>query len=212
MFIQKKCVISHRQTNCSVTMNRKILFFIMMAVAITACKNDKKQVQEYLDRNYADREVKVVGKITPDSAFCPLTKLEATLLEVQAYRVQLMQFIEQNLDSAYQFACLIKDKYADENSFANLAYPNGQKNRLAYRVRCDEAGEEHYITFYKNLHDDTIEYSSFDVEDIIDSISVYYNSLMNGVNSIVSERNIQPAAKGNKTDTAENDNEVDEKL
>ena len=83
---------------------------------------------------------------------------------------------------------------------------------MAYRVRCDEAGEEHYITFYKNLHDDTIEYSSFDVEDIIDSISVYYNSLMNGVNSIVSERNPQPAAKGNKTDTAENDNEVDEKL
>ena len=60
-------------------------------------------------------------------------------------------------------------------------------------------------TFYKNLHDDTIEYSSFDVEDIIDSISVYYNSLMNGVNSIVSERN--PVVKANTGNAAE-DNEV----
>lgn len=165
------------------------MLMALVVFAGTACNDDKKQINEYLDKNYSDREVKVVGKVVPDSAFCPLSKLESTKLEVMGFRAQLMMLLDQDPDSAYRLAKSIKQKYADENTFANLAYPNGKNNRIAFRVRCDENGEEHYITFYKNIKDETIQYSSFDVEDVVDSLSLYYGLLMNGVNEIIKDNN-----------------------
>lgn len=186
-------VISQRNNDSSNSIMRKIIPFLLMSMAIfvwAACSDDNKQIYEYLEKNYSDREVKVTGDIVPDSAFCPMSKLESTKLEIMGYRAQLMMLLEQDPDSAYRLAKSIKKKYADENTFANMAYPSGKNNRLAYRVRCEEDGEEHYVTFYKNVKDETIQYSSFDVEDVVDSLSVYYSMLMNGVNEIVKDEKL----------------------
>jgi len=189
---------------------RKLLPFLLFVVVLAACNSDKKQIQNYLDRNYSDREVEVVGDVSTDSAFCPLTQLEGTTLEIMAYRAQLMMLLDQDPDSAVRLATAIKQKYADENTFANLAYPSGSNNRVAYRVRCNEAGDEHYITFYKNTKDETIEYSSFDVEDVVDSLNVYYTLLMNGVNELVGDKNADSKTEKAKVDKDNKDNKKDD--
>ncbi len=179
---------------------KKILSFILVSLIVSvwiSCKDDKKQITEYLEKNYSDREVKVIGEVVPDSAFCRLSLLESTKLEVMGYRAQLMMLLDQDPDSAYRLARNIKQKYANENIVADLITAKGSNNRVAYKVHCIEDGKKRDIIFYKDLKDETIQYCSFDVEDMEDSLYLYYNLLIDGVNEIVKGNENQE--KGEKT-------------
>ena len=156
-----------------------------------SCEDDKKQIKDYLERNYSERDVKVIGKVVPDSAFCQLSLLKTTKLEVMGYRAQLMMLLEQDPDSAYRLAKSIKQKYSDENTLANLLTPKGSNNRVAYNVQCTDDGKERYITFYKDLKDETIQYCSFDIEDVQDSLNLYFDLLMKGVDEVIQEKDGQ---------------------
>lgn len=190
---------------------KKLLSFILIAMVVSvwvACNDDKKQINEYLEKNYSDREVKVVGKVEPDSVFFPLSKLESTKIEIMGYRVQLLMLLDQDPDSAYRLAQYIKQKYIDEKTIVDLINPKGKNDRIAYNVQCTEDGEERYIIFYKNVKDETIQFSSFEVNDMVDSLSKYYALLVNGVNEIVNdyagyekkEKSEERSKEGNKKD------------
>ena len=193
---------------------KKLLSFILVAMVVSvwiACNDDKKQINDYLEKNYSDREVKVVGEVVPDSVFCRLSILESTKLEVMGYRAQLMLLLDQDPDSAYRLAKTIKEKYANENTLADLVTSKGNNNRVAYQVQCTEDGKKRYITFYKSLKDETIQYSSFDVEDMEDSLYLYYNLLMTGVDEIVKDRQGGKEGKDMKEKAQETTQETMEK-
>ena len=117
---------------------KKFFGFLMLSLVLISCNAEKKQISEYLENNYSDREIEVVGDIVADSAF----KMARTL----------------------------KAKYAGKNWFASIAYPKGKNNRMALMAKCKDDGQERVITFFKNTSHDVIEFSSLDVDEVIDSL------------------------------------------
>lgn len=171
---------------------------LLSLVACMACNSDKAKIETYLENNYSDREIEVVGDIAVDSAFCPLSKIDEAAIEIMGYKAQLQELLVLNPDSAYVVAANLQNKFADNKVFVNMAYPKGNKNRLAYMVKCNQGGKERVITFFKSESDDFVESSSLDVDDAVDSLLVSYNMLMDGVriiNQDKSNSNSKPEAK-----------------
>ena len=165
------------------------LFLLMAVVALTACNSDKKKIEAYIDNNFFDKEVVVSGDVTIDSAFCPMSQLDQNAIQLMGYRGTLLKLLEENPDSAYALARKLKTQLGDSKAFANLAYPEGKKNRLAYMTKCKVNGEERMVTFYKQVEGDKIELSSLDVDESIDSLMVGYNHLMDGIRVIIADKN-----------------------
>ena len=166
---------------------KKTLMFLSLVIVCMACNSDKDKIEKYLNNNYSDREIEVVGDITVDSAFCPLSKIEEAALEIMGYKAKLQDLLVDRTDSAIALANSLKVKFADNNEFINMAYPKGSNNRLAYMVKCNEAGRERIITFFKSTSEDFIESSSLDVDEAVDSLLVSYNMLMDGVRIITQD-------------------------
>lgn len=171
-------------------MMRKVLL-LLAVVALTACNADKKKVEAYIDNNFFDREVAVTGEVTVDSVYCPSSQLEQNAIQLMGHRGNLLKLLEENPDSAYSLAKALRVQLGDSKAFANLAYPNGKNNRLAYLAKCTVDGKERIVTFYKQLEGDNIELSSFDVEEAIDSLMVGYNHLMDGIRVILEDKNME---------------------
>lgn len=169
-------------------MMRKILLLLAVA-ALTACNSDKKKIEAYIDNNFFDREVAVTGNVTIDSAYCPMSQLEQNAIQLMGYRGNLLKLLDENPDSAYALAKMLKVQLGDNKAFANLAYPNGKNNRLAYMAKCTVDGKERMVIFYKQVEEDKIELSSFDVDEAIDSLMVGYNHLMDGIRVILADKN-----------------------
>lgn len=167
---------------------RKILLLLAVA-ALTACNSDKKKIEAYIDNNFFDREVAVTGNVTIDSAYCPMSQLEQNAIQLMGYRGNLLKLLDENPDSAYALAKMLKVQLGDNKAFANLAYPNGKNNRLAYMAKCTVDGKERMVIFYKQVEEDKIELSSFDVDEAIDSLMVGYNHLMDGIRVILADKN-----------------------
>ena len=167
---------------------RKILLLLAVA-ALTACNSDKKKIEAYIDNNFFDREVAVTGNVTIDSAYCPMSQLEQNAIQLMGYRGNLLKLLDENPDSAYALAKMLKVQLGDNKAFANLAYPNGKNNRLAYIAKCTVDGKERMVIFYKQVEEDKIELSSFDVDEAIDSLMVGYNHLMDGIRVILADKN-----------------------
>lgn len=170
---------------------KRNLLLLLAVVALAACNADKKKIEAYVDNNFFDREVVVKGEVTVDSAFCPLSQLEQNAIQLMGHRGNLLKLLEENPDSAYQLAKALKIQLGDDKAFANLAYPNGKNNRLAYMAKCTVDGKERIVTFYKQLEGDKIELSSMDVDEAIDSLMVGYNHLMDGIRVILSDKNME---------------------
>ena len=167
---------------------KKLLGFLILAFVLVSCNSDKRQISSYLDNNYSDREIEVVGDIVADSTFCPLDKLDNTSLEITGHKDMLMHLLEVDPDSAFSLARNLKAKYAGKNGFAAIAYPKGANNRMALMAKCKENGQERVITFFKSLHEDAIEYCSLDVDDAVDSLLVNYSMLMDGIEVILQDQ------------------------
>ena len=166
---------------------KKTLLFLSLVIICMACNSDKAKIEKYLNNNYSDREIEVVGEITIDSAFCPLSKIDEAALQIMGYKAQLQELLVDRTYSAIALANSLKVKFTDNNEFVNMAYPKGANNRLAYMVKCNEGGRERVITFFKSTSDDFIESSSLDVDEAVDSLLVSYNMLMDGVRIITQE-------------------------
>jgi hypothetical protein len=169
-------------------MMRKLLL-LLAVVALTACNSDKKKVEAFIDNNFFDREVTVTGDVTIDSAYCPMSQLEQNSIQLMGHRGNLLKLLDENPDSAYALAKALKVQLGDNKAFANLAYPNGKNNRLAYMAKCAVDGKERMVIFYKQVEGDKIELSSFDVDEAIDSLMVGYNHLMDGIRVILADKN-----------------------
>ena len=105
----------------------------------------------------------------------------------------------------------LKQKYDNENFVADLITSKGSNNRVAYIVKCTEDGNQRDIVFYKDLKDENIQYCSFDVEDMVDSLSLYYNLLIDGVNEIVKgDESKEKKEKTAETSTKDDSNKKDE--
>jgi hypothetical protein len=166
---------------------RKILSLLIL-LALVACSSEKKSIQNYLDNNFPETEIDIVGDVVVDSVFCPLAALDSVSSKLLEYRIALLDLLEQNPDSAFKLADQLNTTYSASNAFANMAYPKGKNNRLGYQVKCKMEEEEKYLTFYKNENDDKIEVSTFEVDESIDSLMQGYNRLMNGIKVILDDR------------------------
>lgn len=169
---------------------RKVLL-LLAVVALTACSSDKKKIEAYIDNNFFDREVEVTGEISIDSVFCPMSMLEKNAIQLMGYRGNLLKLLDENPDSAYALAQALQTQLGDNKAFANMAYPNGKNNRMAYMAKCTVDGKERVVTFYKQLEGDKIEMSSFDVDEAIDSLMVGYNHLLDGIRVILNDKNAE---------------------
>ena len=167
------------------------LFLLLAVVLMTACNSDKKKIESYIDNNFFDREVKITGEVTIDSAFCPMSQLDQNAIQLMGHRGNLLKLLDENPDSAYALAQALRVQLGDNKAFANLAYPSGKNNRLAYMAKCTVDGKERMVIFYKQLEGDKIELSSIDVDEAIDSLMVGYNHLMDGIRVIIEDKNTQ---------------------
>ena len=167
---------------------KNYLGFLILAIGMISCNAEKKQISEYLDHNYSDREIEVVGEIIEDSTFCPLDMLDKSSIEITGYKAMLMHLLEADPDSAFKMARNLKAKYAGKDGFANLAYPKGENNRMALMAKCKENGQERVITFFKDKNNDRIDLSSLDVDEVVDSLLVNYTKLMDGIDVILQDR------------------------
>ncbi|MBR6264243.1 MAG: hypothetical protein IKR05_13645 [Prevotella sp.] len=147
-------------------------------------------IEKYLQNNYPDREIELVGDINVDSAFCPRTQLEDAALEIDNYKIQLDRLLAQNPDSALRLAKDLQKKFADNSAFINLAYPKGKNNAKALMVKCNEEGKGRVITFFKGKDDENIEFSSLDVDELVDSLIVSFDMLKDGIKIIVSDKEL----------------------
>ena len=172
-----------------VTKLMRTMALLMAVVALSACNGDKKKVKAYIDNNIFDKEVTVAGDITVDSAYCPMSQLDQNSIQLMGYRGMLLQLLDENPDSAYALAKTLRVQLGDSKAFANLAYPNGKNNRLAYMAKCTVDGKERMVTFYKQVEGDKIELSSLDVDEAVDSLMVGYNHLMDGIRVILADKN-----------------------
>ena len=164
---------------------KHILWLICGVLTLMACSSEKKNINTYLENNYSDREISLVGDISSDSAFCPLAELENAATQIMNYRLQLLNLLEVNPDSAFKMARALNERMSAKDAFANMAYPKGKNNRVAYQVKCQQGNKVEYITFYKHATEDFVELSSLDIDDTIDSLMVSYNQLMNGISVIL---------------------------
>ena len=156
-------------------------------LAFCACNSDKKRIQTYFNDYHPDCEVELKGDVNVDSTFCPLAALDSVSLELMAHRMNLLALLEVNPDSAFKLARKLNEKYAAENAFASLAYPNGPKNRLSYQMKCLVDGNERYVVFFKNADNDEIESSSLEVDEAIDSLMSSFTMLKNGLKIILND-------------------------
>ena len=164
---------------------KNIVWLICGALVLMACSSEKQDIETYLENNYSDREISLVGDISADSAYCPLAELENAATQILNYRMQLLNLLEVNPDSAFKMARELNTRLSAKDAFANMAYPKGKNNRIAYQVKCQQGGKVEYITFFKHETDDFVELSSLDIDDAIDSLMVGYNQLMNGIGVIL---------------------------
>ncbi len=169
---------------------KKSFLFFCVAIILTACDSDKSLIEKYLQNNYPDREIELVGDINVDSAFCPRTQLEDAALEIDNYKIQLDRLLAQNPDSALRLAKDLQKKFADNSAFINLAYPKGKNNAKALMVKCNEEGKGRVITFFKGKDDEDIEFSSLDVDELVDSLIVSFDMLKDGIKIIVSDKEL----------------------
>lgn len=169
---------------------KKSFLFFCVAIILTACDSDKSLIEKYLQNNYPDREIELVGDINVDSAFCPRTQLEDAALEIDNYKIQLDRLLAQNPDSALRLAKDLQKKFADNSAFINLAYPKGKNNAKALMVKCNEEGKGRVITFFKGKDDENIEFSSLDVDELVDSLIVSFDMLKDGIKIIVSDKEL----------------------
>ncbi len=167
---------------------KKFFGFLMLSLVLISCNAEKKQISEYLENNYSDREIEVVGDIVADSAFCPLDNLDNTSIEIAGCKAMLIHLLDADPDSAFKMARTLKAKYAGKNGFASIAYPKGKNNRMALMAKCKDDGQERVITFFKNTSHDVIEFSSLDVDEVIDSLLVNYTELMDGIEVILQDK------------------------
>ena len=156
-----------------------------VVLALMACSSDRNRIETYLENNFADNEIEIVGEIVPDSVFCALGDLDNAALELLGVRDQLLQLLDVNPDSAFKLAKNLSDKYADGKVFANYAYPKGKSNREALMVKCKQGGRERMIAFYKQPQGNLIEACSLDEDDARDSLLVTYNNLLSGIKIIL---------------------------
>ncbi len=165
----------------------KKLTFIAVVMSLMACSSDKNRIETYLENNFADREIEIDGDIVPDSVFCALGDLDNASIELISLRDQLLQLLNTNPDSAFKFAKVLSDKFADGKVFANYAYPKGKNNREALMVKCKQGERKRMIAFYKLPNGDDIEACSFDEDDARDSLLVTYNKLLSGIKIILED-------------------------
>lgn len=164
---------------------KKIMLLACMALVVMACSSDKKKLEAYIQNNIADHEVEVVGDVVADSAFCPIEVLDNVSSKLNGYQSQLLMLLETNPDSAFAFARSLQTVYSKKDAFANMAYPKGKNNRVAYMVKCNVDGRERMVSFFKNISDDGIEMTSLDLDDAVDSLLVTYGQLMSGIKVIL---------------------------
>ena len=164
---------------------KKLLVFLWVILAVVACDYDTKKVKEYIENNVADHEVSVVGDVVKDSVFCPMSELDIASNSLLEYQARLLSLLEENPDSAFAFARKLQGKMAQKDAFANMAYPKGKKNRLAYMVKCNVDGKERMVSFFKGVNDENIEMTSLDLDDTVDSLMVSYGQLINGIKVIL---------------------------
>ena len=170
-------------------MKKSFLFFCVV-ILLTACDSDKSLIEKYLQNNYPDREIELVGDISVDSAFCPRAQLEDAALEIDNYKIQLDRLLAQDPDSALRLARDLQKKFSDNSAFINLAYPKGKNNAMALMVKCNEEGKGRVVTFFKDKKDEDIEFSSLDVDEMVDSLIVSFDMLKDGIRIIVSDKEL----------------------
>lgn len=168
---------------------RKIRQIILLCslVALCACNADKKRIQTYIDNYHPDSGIEMDGEINVDSAFCPLAALDSASLMLMSHRMTLLNLLDVNPDSAFALARQLNQKYSGNDAFANIAYPKGPDNRLSYQVKCLVDGRERYVVFFKNPNDDSIENSSIEVDEAIDSLMSSFTMLRNGLDIILND-------------------------
>jgi hypothetical protein len=182
---------------------RKSFLFLCLGFILIACNSDKGLVKKYLQNNYPDKEIEIVGDITVDSAFCPRVQLEEVGLEIDSYKAQLDRLLAQNPDSALILAKVLQNRFFDKDAFIKLAYPKGKKNCMAYMVKCKEDGKKRIITFFKSNTDDSIEFSSLDVDDVVDNLLESFEMLKDGISIIVNDKELNGGQKEQKETQAE---------
>ena len=165
-------------------MFKKILV-IVLATALFACSSDHKKLETYLTSFYPEYEIMDDEKITTDSAFCPISKLESNSIDLMGMKAQVFRLYAENPDSAYRLAVKVNEQYGGKDALGNLTFPKGGNNCVSYTVKCKSADNERYIVFYKDRQLDTIEYCSLDADERIDSIMNQYAELMYAVNVIL---------------------------
>lgn len=168
-------------------MIKKILVIVLSA-ALFACSSDQKKLEAYLSSYYPEYELQSDDKITTDSAFCPISKLESNSIELMGLKAQVFKLYAENPDSAYRLALKVNEQYGGKEALGNLTYPTGGKNCVSYTVKCKSEDNERYIVFYKDRQLETIEYCSLDADERIDSIMNQYAELMYAVNVILKKR------------------------
>ena len=57
-------------------------------------------------------------------------------------------------------------------------------------VKCNEEGKGRVITFFKGKDDENIEFSSLDVDELVDSLIVSFDMLKDGIKIIVSDKEL----------------------
>ena len=87
-------------------MTKKILI-ILLSLVLFSCNSDKKQLKNYLSSYYPEYEIQKDEKITIDSAFCPISKLESNSIELMGLKAQVFKLYADRPDSAYQLALKI---------------------------------------------------------------------------------------------------------
>lgn len=165
-------------------MIKKILI-IVLSTALFACNSDQKKLETYLSNFYPEYELQGDDKVTTDSAFCPISKLESNFIELMGLKAQVFRLYAENPDSAYRLAVKVNEQYGGKDALGDLTYPKGSNNSVAYTVKCKSADNERYIVFYKDRQLETIEYCSLDADERIDSIMNQYSELMYAVNVIL---------------------------
>ncbi len=169
---------------------KKSLLFLFGFLVLVSCNSDKSQIENYLQNNYPDREIEIVGDVSSDSAFCPKTHLEEVGLELDNYKLQLDRLLAINPDSALKLARVLQNRFTSKDAFINLAYPKGKNNSKALIVKCNEDGKNRMITFYKDKTDEFIDFSSLDADEMVDSLLVSFEMLIDGINIIVNDKEL----------------------
>ncbi len=166
-------------------MCKKFLIVLLAVASFCSCGSDKKELETYLSNYFPEYEIQQGEKVTVDSAFCPISKLESNSIELMGLKAQVFRLYAEKPDSAYGLARKVHEQYGGKDALGNLTYPKGSNNCVSYTVRCESEGNERYIVFYKDRQLETIEYCSLDADERIDSIMKQYAELMYAINVIL---------------------------